>query len=229
MQPELVRSFGALAIRVSRLNTDGSPAHGVELGSAYNMRPIRIQRDPQTTTGQRFEQQDGQGVICAVKQNRDQVTGETLTIELCQFDIETVEIMTGAEIILDPDDPAVAIGIKAPDPTIDPDPVELNAWSEARLADGPFGAYPYLHWVWPFTKWTLAASTLEAGFLALTLTGTAESNTEGGDGSFNDWPENLDRFWNAFLANDIPDPDLAPYNEFGLVGGYVDTPAAAAS
>lgn len=223
-QPALVRSFGASAIRVSRLDEDGSPAFATDLGSAYNMRPIRVNREPQTTTGDRFEQKDGSGVICAVKQNRDQVTGETLTLELCEFDMETIEIMSGASIIFNPLVPTQAIGVKAPDPTDEPAPVEFNAWSEARLADGPFGAFPYLHWVWPFTKWTVSSSSLEAGFLAVSLTGTAESNSEIGTGSFGDFPEELDRFWNAFLANDLPDPTVAPYNEFGLQGGYIDTP-----
>lgn len=225
MQAELVRSFGASAIRVSRLNEDGSPDFGAELGSAYNMRPIRVAREPQTTTGARFEQQDGSGVICAVKQNRDQTTGETITLELCQLDFETIEILSGAQVIFDPGSADLAIGIKAPDPDVDPAPVEFNAWSEARLADGPYST-PYLHWVWPFTKWTAAAGTLEAGFLPVTLTGTAESNTEIGTGSFGDFPEELDRFWNVFLANDIPDPDVAPYNEFGLSGGWIDTPGS---
>ena len=224
-QAELVRSFGALAIRVSRLDTDGAPDPG-ELNSAYNMRPVRVNREPQTTTGQRFEAIDGSGEVCASKQARDTVTGETLTVELCQFDMETIEIMTGAELILDPGAPTVVIGLKAPDPEISTPATEFNAWSEARLLDGT-AAEPYLHWVWPSVEWSLAATNLEAGFLTVQLTGNAQSNSNIGNGAFNDFPEELDRFWNVFLASDIPDPTQAPYNEFGLSGGYIDTPADA--
>lgn len=222
-QAELVRSFGASAIRVSRLLADGSPDVGTTLTSAYNMRPIRVNRDPQTTTGERFEQQDGSGSVCAVKQNRDVVTGETLTLELCQFDMETIEIMSGAALILDPLAPTVVIGLKAPDPDVDPAATEMNAWSEARLSDGA-AAIPFLHWVWPSVKWSVAATSLEAGFLAVTLNGSAESNSNIGNGAFNDFPETLDAFWNVFMASDVPDPLVAPYDTYSLSGGYLDTP-----
>lgn len=226
-QPGCYQSFKARAIRASRLNADGTLDQGVMLGSAYNMRPISVALSPVVTTGDRFEQKDGSGNLCVVIENPDKTTGYDITLTLCQLDIELIEILTGADVILDPGDANVIIGFIAPGPDDDTLPTEFHVWSDALNGSEQVASpYAYWHWVFPYVKWNLGAQTLENGILQLTLTGKASTNSNIGGGSFNDLPTPITSYFGVYLADDLPDTTVAPYSDYSAVCGYVDTPAA---
>ncbi len=221
------QSLDLCAIRASTLASDGSKLGATVNGSAYNLTPISLGRSPVVSTGETFEQRDGCGDICVSITDPNLTTSETLTLDLCQLDLELISILTGAEVLLDGS--AVVIGVEAPDPALTPPIVEFNAWTKAYSGSTQVTApRDYWHWVWPWTTWNIADWTIKRGILSIQLTGKASANANLGSGSFNDLPgAGVQQFFGVFLASDIPDSASAPYNASGLTCGYVDTPASA--
>ncbi|MEE9178796.1 MAG: hypothetical protein V3U46_10250 [Acidimicrobiia bacterium] len=222
------QSIDLCAIRASTLDSDGSaPAGPTVNGAAYNLRPISLGRSPVVSTGETFEQRDGCGRICVSITDPDVTTSETLTLTLCQLDLELISILTGADILLDAS--ANAIGVEAPDPAVDLPVVEFNSWTKAYDGSSQVAApRDYYHWVWPKTQWNIGDWTIERGILSIVITAKATANANLGSGTFNDLPgAGIQQFFGVFLATDIPDPDVSPYSDDGLSCGFVDTPANA--
>lgn len=224
-QPGCYQSYKAVAIRASKLNSDGTLNQPLTAGTAYNMRPVSVQLSPQVTTGDRIEQKAGDGSLCVVIEDPDTTTGYELTVVLCQLDIELIEVMTSSDIITDPGDSDIVIGFIAPEPDTEPDPVEFHVWSEALDGSEQVAApYSHWHWVFPFTQWNIGAQTLENGVLTVTLTGKARTNSSIGSGSFCDLPTPITGFFGVYLADDVPDPDEDPYDGNSASCGWIDTP-----
>jgi hypothetical protein len=220
-----LNSLDICAIRASVLNADGSPNFGLANGSAYDLSSISLGRTPITTTVTGINQEDGCGRVCVNIPDRTVTTGETLALLLCQLDSELINVLTGAEVILDGS--GDVIGFIAPDPTVTRPTVEFHGWSKAYENNAQHAApYTSYHWVWPGTTWEIGNWTLQRGVLQVSLIGTAVANANLGDGSFGDLPTPIDQFFGVFLADDTPDPDEAPYNANGQSCGFIDTPAS---
>lgn len=221
------QSLDICAVRASVLGSDGSKTGAATNGSAYNLSPLTLSRSPIVSTGETLEQRDGCGDICVSIQDADVTTGEDLTLELCQLDLELISILTGAEVLFDGS--GEVIGIDAPDPSATAPIIEFNAWSKAYNGSSPVASpRTYWHWAWPYTQWNIGDWTIERGILTVTVTGRASGNANIGSGSFNDFPGGgITQFFGVFLADDVPSADEAPYNANGLSCGFVDTPASA--
>jgi hypothetical protein len=218
-------SYQLMAVRAHRLEADGSKICPNPDGSAYNLRPVRLQIDPQQTTGERAEQRAGDGTLCGIAENPDLTTGVNLTLELCQLDLELLELLTGGQIVLDAGD---TIGYIGPDPTSPPDPVEFHAWSKSWAGSSQNASpHGYVHWVFPQVVWTIGGNTLENAHLVIQVTGKASANPNLGTGSMDDLPSaNFgDSFIGWYLADDLPDSADSPYSQEGISCGYFDTPA----
>jgi hypothetical protein len=220
-QPGCYSVLDFCAIRASRLTADGTPDYDEEFGSAEDNSPISLGRTAQVTTGDRFERKNGCGVVCSVKENPDTTTGETLSLSLCNLNIELIELLTGATVILDPADPNVIIGFIVPDPTAVQPSIELNGWSKTWDADSQVAdPYSYTRFVWPLTTWRIADWTLQNGFLDVTLEGKASGNSNISDGSFSDHPAAITEYFGLFFDEAANVPDGC---------GYLATPVNAAS
>jgi hypothetical protein len=227
MPVQCATSVQLVAVRASRLATDGAKICPNPDGSAYSMRPIQLQIEPQTTTGDRIEQKDGSGNICVVQENPDLTTGMNLTLQLCQLDPELLEVLTAGQIIVSGPNNFGYIG---PSGEESPDPVEFHAWSKAWTGSSQAGdPYSFIHWVFPLVQWTLGGQTLGNSGLVLTLTGKARPNPNLNLGSFGDLPSpNIgDSYigWYFTDAADVPDPTVAPYDDNDSQCGYIDTPS----
>lgn len=227
MQYGCYTSVDFCAVRASILAADGSKTGAATNGSAYNMRPISLNRSPIVSTGETQETKDGCGDICFSRKDPDLTTGETLTLTLCQLDLELIALLTGGEVLLDSG--GTVIGVEAPDPAATPPVIEFNGWSKAFDGNSPVASpRTYWHWAWPYTQWNIGTWNNQRGALQVTLTATASANANLGSGSFNDFPgAGVQQFFGVFLADDIPDPDVSPYNASGLSCGFIDTPASA--
>ena len=219
------QSLDLVAVRASILDTDGSRLCSNSNGSAYNLRPISLGRTPTVSTGETFEQKSGDGTICVSITDADVTTGETLTLNLCQLDLELISVMTGAELLLDGS--AEVFGLEAPDPSSTLSPIEFHAWTKAYSGSSQVAdPRDYWHWVWPSTKWTIGDWTFERGILSVSLSGKASANANLGNGSFGDLPgAGVQQFFGVWLDNDVPDSSSSPYSDNGLSCGFVDTPA----
>lgn len=214
------------AVRISVLNEDGTPIFSNTDGSAYDMTPVSLQISPTSSTGDTFEQRDGCGNIRFTRTNPDTNTGADLTLQIVNIDHEFIARALGTSIIVDgsAENIGVAYG------TATGAPVEFHAWAKAFSDSSPVASpRTYVHHVFPYVTWTVGQQTLQQNARLITLNGTATSSSTIGDGGFGDIPETIEPgiayYWAEFLADDIPDPDVAPYNANGIGCGYVDTPA----
>jgi hypothetical protein len=220
-----LKSLDICAIRASVLNADGSPDFSAVNGSAYDLSTISLGRTAVATTVTGVTQEDGCGRICVSIPDRTVTTAETLSLVNCNLNFELINVLTGAEVCLDGS--GDVIGIQAPDPSVTPVPTEFNAWSKAYTSSGQNAApYTYFHWVWPSVLWSIGDWSIQRGVLQVSLTGTASGNANLGTGSFGDLVCPVTQFFGVFLADDIPDPDVAPYNANTDGCGYIDTPAS---
>ena len=220
-----LNSLDVCGIRASVLNADGTPNFGLANGSAYDLSAISLGRTALTTTVTGVNQEDGCGRVCVNIPDRTITTGETLTLVLCQLDLELISVLTGAEVCLDGS--LDVIGLQAPDPTATKLPTEFHAWSKAYQSNAQVAdPHAYYHWVWPSVIWEIGNWNIQRGVLQVALTGTAVANANLGDGTFADLPCEITQFFGVFLASDVPDPDVAPYNANGQSCGFIDSPTS---
>lgn len=220
-----LNSLDVCAIRASVLNADGSPNFGLANGSAYDLSAISLGRTAVTTTITGVNQEDGCGRVCVNIPDRTVTTAETLSLVLCQLNFELISVLTGAEVCVDGS--GDVIGISAPDPTATQLPTEFHAWTKAYENNAQHASpYTYYHWVWPSVLWSIGDWNIQRGVLQVALTGTATGNGNLGDGSFADLACPVETFFGVFLADDVPDPDVAPYNANGQSCGFINTPAS---
>lgn len=218
-------SLDVCAVRASVLNADGSPDFGQVNGSAYDLSAISLGRTAITQTVTGINQEDGCGRICVNIPDRNITTGETLSLVLCQLNLELISVLTGASVCLDGS--LDVIGINAPDPTATQLPTEFNVWTKAYNNNAQAASpHSYYHWVWPSVLWSIGDWNIQRGVLQVSLTGVATSNANLGAGAFGDLVCPPTTFFSVFLADDIPDPDVAPYNANTDGCGFIDTPVS---
>jgi hypothetical protein len=189
------------------------------------MTPISLQVTPTVDTGETVTTRTGCGDICYTRTDPDIDTGADLVLTLCNLDPELVVLATGAELITANGQPGYAKGLTAGDA------VEAHFWTKS-LDGSAQNASPnsYWHWVWPNVRWSLGNKTLGRDSLQVVLNGTASASTAIGTGAFQDIPVTVDPFYEAvWTADDIPDPDVAPYNQNLLACGFIDTPDCSSS
>lgn len=171
------------AIRVMRLDTDGTPLVGSE--SLYvTDSQILLGHTPQVPDRERLEQLNGCGDQCVLYIGPPKaVESDDLTLNLCSLDAELAEMLAGGAVIVEDYD---TMGYLAPtDSTINEDGVSVEAWTIAwagreRKLKG--GSPAYWRWFWPKTTWSVNATTLENAPGILPLAGIAEPNSGWADG-----------------------------------------------
>lgn len=188
------QSLDFVAIRVSKLNANGSPLSGASNG-LVSYAPIKLDLDFDLKKGDDLEQINGQGLICAAFQQEDLLKRVTLSLDLCQLDAELMEILCGYSVFFSGANP---IGAQAP--AVGATPGNINGvcfegWTKAW--DGGSPAIPaltspnaaYIHWVFPKATFWPAKQTLQHGFLTVAVAGKGDENPKvTGNGPFDDWP-----------------------------------------
>lgn len=218
------------AIRASRLNADGTRICPNTDGSAFETDgPISFSIEPVVDAGQVDSLRDGDGAICNTDTTPDIVTGIRGNLELCVFDIQMIEVLTGARLLVSG---GTSIGVEFPDPGDTPPTVEFHWWSNAWVTGSQAATpYRYVHGAAFATQWRLDTLTFELGAFTVPLVFSGEANTNIVIGSFDDIPLDVQGDGQAavWFADDIPDALVSPYNVNSLTCGYVDTPACSAS
>lgn len=226
-QPSLATGRGLVAVRVTILDTDGSRVCSNTDGTAYSLCPVSIATSEDVDAGETQTKRCGDGSVFATYSTDDAITGLEITLTLSPYDLEFIEVATGATPLLDAGD---IIGLSGGNDFYAL-PTEFHCWQEAysgsALAASP---YSYWHHVFPHVRWRRQVPPLAEGFNDVVLIGKVQGNLNLGNGSFLDIPveafedsAELHAWWRA---DDLPDADTSPYNN-GLGGGYIDTPACA--
>ena len=208
------------AVRFSLLDTDGSPLCGEPDGTVYTMTPISLQVTPTVDAGETVTTRTGCGDICYTRTDADVDTGADLVLTLCNHDPEFIALAVGAEVLEVNGEPGYAKGIQVAGA------VEAHFWTKTFDGSARVAApNSWWHFVYPNVTWSLGAKTLGRDSLQVVLNGTAGPSASIGNGAFGDIPTTVDPFYEAvWTAEDIPDPDVSPYNQNDLSCGFIDTP-----
>lgn len=208
------------AVRFSLLDTDGSPLCGESDGSAYTMTPISLQVTPTVDAGETVTTRTGCGDICYTRTDPDVETGADLVLTLCSFDPELIALAVSAEVIMANGEPGWAKGTQTASP------VEAHFWTKTFDGSSQVASpNSFWHHAFPRVTWTLGNYTLGRDALQMVLNGSAAPSGTIGNGAFGDIPATQDPFWvAAWTADDIPDPEEAPYDQYDLACGFFDTP-----
>lgn len=180
------------AIRVSRLNADGTLAGGAS-GSYVQTAFIRVSMTPEYEAGDEINQKGANGITCVTFKAPDTLKRVNLEVSICNPDPEFEEMIAGGVIL---SEGAQTIGYAAPlvGEDANPNGVALEVWSQAIVGGKRASTNPYWHWVVPYA--TLRPSgdrVVENGLMANVYSGFGLGNSAFGDGPVGDWPFVSDR------------------------------------
>lgn len=183
-------------IRVAKLDpTTFAPLVGTTNGYVSNSQ-IQVQVGTNVTTGDSFEQKNGEGSVCSAFTGADQLKNITLTLDLCSADPILRSFLTGGVLMTDPAHSFLPVGYQAPSVTATVTaPVCLEGWAHAYDGSAPAVATstgasaPYWHFVFPNCTFVEDTFTLSNGIATFPVKGVSVENTAiTANGPFNDWP-----------------------------------------
>lgn len=182
------------AMRVTRLNADGSLAAGPNNAYITN-NPISLGMNPNIKQGLSEEVVGGCGCVCVSYKGPDSLLRFDLDLEFCALEPGLIELMTGGAVIVDDSTVPVPIGGSFADQLSCSQPSQpafaLEAWAQGYQDDRP-AADPasYVRWVFPMVFANLDSWVVGNTFLLPKLKGWTRSNPAWpADGSvYNDYP-----------------------------------------
>lgn len=179
-------SFGACLVRITRVDENGNVIAG---DNAYvTDKPVSISVSPNVETGNDFSVRNGCGCGIASRKFPDTFKFWEFSINLAALEPQMLAFMLGASTI---EDGADVVGLAFPSALAcdEANPaVAFEFWTESVTGSGLDAAYPYWHWVFPSTVWTLGDNTFEEGPAQPTLNGFSQTNGNWGDGPYGDGP-----------------------------------------
>lgn len=196
------------AYRASRVNANGTPDVGEDsMIEKYDV--IQLGLSFQIEEGAELRQKNGCDQVCLTYNGEDEVVGLDLNLELCDLDVELLELLTDSTLISDGGDSIGlmqrAVGTGARNGVI------FEAWSKRWDTGSQDGTLPYWHWVFPRWKPRIGDFTLQNDTTIIPVSGPAEENSGAGNGPVNDWPVDIETLWGVFASDDLPDDDSCTY------------------
>lgn len=204
-QSSRASSVQGVALRVTRLNADGTPATGQDAAYILN-RFVTVTFTPEYTGGQTIDQQAANGTFTTNYQTPDVFQRVTLSMQISDPDPEFSEIAAGGTIFTDPEAPEDAIGW-APEDTGEiavPNGVGLEVWSNAIEGGRRSATLPFFYWLFP--RVYLHASNdkaFENAVLNWSFSGYGEGNPSFGAG-VGDWAWTSDQPYQHVRAKVAP-------------------------
>jgi hypothetical protein len=198
-------TINACMTRFTRLNADGSVADGPN-NSYVSDALVDVTATLVKVDAVEKEVINGCGCPCLSYVTPARNKRFDVTLNLCTWDPQIVEMLTGADIILDgSDDPLGwwwAYAEQCSDFT--PAAVAVEVWSERRLGGAALAPGLYEQWLFPGENFTIGDFTLGADFAVPSLVGTGFANTEWGEGPYGDAPESAGAIGGAFITDTLP-------------------------
>lgn len=194
------------AVRVTRLDSLGNPSPGPN--NVYiTDKAMMIAAKPVIEAGSDNTLLGGCDCIIATRRGTDKLKRFDLELDLGVLEPGLFEMMLGAPAILDGS--GFPIGVHWPNQLSCSDPQQPNVcfegwqdlWEDDHQASSP---YPYVHWVWPSTSWTLSDLSLQNDFNQPKFTGYSRGNPNWGLGLFSDTPEHVGPLGDFFYCATIP-------------------------
>jgi len=141
-------SVQGVALRVTRLNADGTAATGTD--AAYTMnRFVTATFTPVYNGSNNIQQQLANGNFAVTFQTSDIFQNITASIQIAGPDPEFNELAVGGKLLLDEDDVVVGWAPTKPGEVDQPNGVALEIWSYAITGGRQAVDRPFYHWVLP--------------------------------------------------------------------------------
>jgi hypothetical protein len=186
---EYASSIGAVALRVTRLQSDDSLEIGPSASYVITSDLISISFSPDIEEGDEFTQKGADGNICTTYLAPDSLKRSTFELAVCNPDPELSEMIAGGTIFTQG---GQTVGWAPPPVGVaTTNAVAIEVWSRAIVGGKPSGSAPYWHFVFPYVILTPSGDrVLENGILANTFSGWGVGNDGFGAGpdSDNPWP-----------------------------------------
>lgn len=203
MANDCLPSIQACAMRVTRLEADGTPDVG-----ASNMYVtaglITLTATPVWQDGAEMTVANACGDLCLDYQENSRLRRLDVELNICAPDPELSELLSGGTVLTS----AGAIGYAYPSLLEDPNPngVSLELWSKRIDEDGaPDATFPYMWWVLPRVWLRIGAKNFENGPMNNPFSGRAKQNAQWGTGPMDDWPVASTRVLQHLPTADLPD------------------------
>lgn len=192
-------------LRATRLDSDGTPHNGPN--NVYiTDKPMSLSVSPVIEEGEDRTRVGGCDCIVASYRGKDKLKWFEFELELAQWEPGLIELLTGADAVLDGADP---IGFDFSDQAFDcsgdvQPAVVLEGWQVLQNQGSPDVQWPYMRWVWPMSFWQIGDYTLENDFAAPTLKGYSQPNSNWGLGIFDDLDTAVGPLGRGFFTDAIP-------------------------
>lgn len=208
MAAECLAAIHLCRVRVTRLNDDGTPASGPN--NVYvSDKPIQLTVTPTYEAGKDTTLVGGCDCIIATYRGFDKLKRFEFELDLGAIEWGLFEMLTGSPAISSGGD---VIGNwfndNAFDCSVAAQPnVAFEGWQTGWDDDRQDTTWPYLHWLWPSTFWSVSAMTLQNDFNQPKLTGFSRGNSAWGEGIYSDQPESAAPLGGGWYSATIPDAE----------------------
>lgn len=191
-QSSYAASVLGAAVRITRLNSDGTTATGASASYITN-KFVRVSFTPEYEEGDEFTEKTADGTVCVTFKTNDTLKRVNLELAICNPDPEFTEISSGGTLLTSG---GQSIGWAAPLVSTDatPNGVAVEVWSKAVVGSTIASSNPFFRWVFPYVQMRPSGErVIENGLLANTFEGFGVGNAQFGDGPQNDWLYTSDR------------------------------------
>lgn len=204
---ECLAAIHLCRVRATRLHPDGTPAPGPN--NVYvSDKPVSLAVTPTYEAGKDSTLVGGCDCIVATYRGDDKLKRFEFELDLANLEWGLFEMLTGAAAITASGGSEV-IGTWFTDNAFDCSTaaqplVAFEGWQTGWAADRQDPTYPYIHWLWPATKWSLSPFTAENDFAQPKLAGFSRGNTAWGMGIYADQPEAAAALGGGWQTASIP-------------------------
>lgn len=179
-------SFGLCAVRLTKVAANGAVIAG--MNSYVTDKAISIAVNPNIEEGNTFSARSGCGCSISRFKARNIFNWFDFTFTQAALEPEMISFLTGDDTIEDGSDVVGVNGIGNPDCDDDEPAVGLEFWTQHIVGSGQDGQYPWIHWVFPKTVWSLGDNTFEEGIAQPVVSGFSRTNQLWGHGPYGDGP-----------------------------------------
>lgn len=190
-------SVRGVALRVTRLNSDGAPSVGTGCDVYLSGGFISFTFTPEYSEGDEVEIKNAAGEVCVYYKMPDTLKNMTVGLELCDPDPVLTQLLVGGEVLTTTASAGacapigaeagdtLAIGYAAEKQGIEANPygVAIEVWATAVVNGKAASGCPYWHYLIPYSKFKLDGDrVVENGNLATVFAGTGGGNAAFGSG-----------------------------------------------
>lgn len=186
--------YAVCGIRTARLDQSCQVVPGINNAVAQRC-VVTFTASPEREDGTEYVCKDGCGIVCWTIKDCDKEKRMNLDVELCVRDLDQIEIMTGAHLVLDADGNTIGLERQGPN-GVCTNGATLELWAKVATGSGacppstPTQATTPGWWRYSYGRsfMLMGDTTMEDGVYQISMTGYAEVNPQFGNGPFNDYP-----------------------------------------